>query len=259
MAVHKCLCQRITHTCFCRHRIYICWYEVLWLLFDQDKEEEAREILARIYPEDEVEGEMEALRASVESEREMKESEGNLLQRLKDAWGNKVVRRGLYAGVTVQVAQQFVGINTVMYYSPTIVQYAGYASNKTALALSLVTSGLNAVGSVISMFCVDKYGRRKLMIISMFGIIVCLVILSAIFFRAASTSPSVSTFESESFGKNSTCPAYVDAPDPSSWDCTKCLEYSGCAFCSNKQGKVSVVSSPFQVSCFICQSVLRVC
>ncbi|KAL1807466.1 hypothetical protein DCAR_0726826 [Daucus carota subsp. sativus] len=206
-------------------------------LFINDKEEEAREILARIYPEDEVEGEMEALRASVESEREMKESEGNLLQRLKDAWGNKVVRRGLYAGVTVQVAQQFVGINTVMYYSPTIVQYAGYASNKTALALSLVTSGLNAVGSVISMFCVDKYGRRKLMIISMFGIIVCLVILSAIFFRAASTSPSVSTFESESFGKNSTCPAYVDAPDPSSWDCTKCLEYSGCAFCSNKQGK----------------------
>lgn len=214
-------------------------------MFDQKKEDEAREILARIYPEDEVEEEMEALRSSIEAEREMKESNGNIFQQVKEACSNIVVRRGLYAGVTVQVAQQFVGINTVMYYSPTIVQYAGYASNKTALALSLVTSGLNSVGSVISMFCVDKYGRRRLMIISMFGIIICLVILSAIFFRAASTSPSVGTFESENFGKNSTCPAYLDTSNPSSWDCTKCLQYSSCAFCSNKDGKVSVLSSQF--------------
>lgn len=211
-------------------------------MFDQNKEDQAREILARIYPEDEVEEEMEALRSSVEAEREMEMSGRSMFQLVKEAWANIVVRRGLYAGITVQVAQQFVGINTVMYYSPTIVQYAGYASNQTALALSLVTSGLNCVGSVISMFCVDKYGRRKLMIISMFGIITCLVILSAIFFRAASTSPSVSTFESETFGKNSTCPAFLDASDSSSWDCSKCLEYSSCAFCSNKDGKVSVLS-----------------
>lgn len=211
-------------------------------MFDQNKEDKAREILERIYPAAEVEQEMEALRSSIQAEREMEESSGSIFQQVKEAWGNTVVRRGLYAGVTVQVAQQFVGINTVMYYSPTIVQYAGYASNKTALALSLVTSGLNCVGSIISMFCVDKYGRRKLMIISMFGIIICLVILAAIFFRAASASPHVSTFESERFGKNSTCPAYLDTSDPSSWDCTKCLEYTSCAFCSNKDGKVCVLS-----------------
>lgn len=214
-------------------------------MFDQNKKDEAREILARIYPADEVEEEIEALRSSIEAEKEMKESKGSIFQQVKEAWGNVVVRRGLYAGVTVQVAQQFVGINTVMYYSPTIVQYAGYASNKTAMALSLVTSGLNCFGSIISIFYVDKYGRRKLMIISMFGIIICLVILSAIFFRAASTSPYVGTFESESFGKNSTCPAYLDTSSPSSWDCMKCLEYSSCAFCSNKDGKVSVLSSAF--------------
>ena len=97
-----------------------------------------------------------------------------------------MVRRGLYAGITVQVAQQFVGINTVMYYSPTIVQFAGFASNSTALALSLITSGLNVVGTIISVLFVDRYGRRRLMIISMFGIIACLVVLSIVFFEASS-------------------------------------------------------------------------
>ncbi|KAL0306019.1 UNVERIFIED_CONTAM: Inositol transporter 4 [Sesamum radiatum] len=106
----------------------------------------------------------------------MKSSWGTVSFKTEGMWGNDVVRRGLYAGITVQVAQQFVGINTVMYYSPTIVQLAGFASNSTALALSLITSGLNAVGSIVSMAFVDRVGRRRLMIISMFGIIICLCI-----------------------------------------------------------------------------------
>ncbi|CAI0374374.1 unnamed protein product [Linum tenue] len=72
-----------------------------------------------------------------------------------------------------------------MYYSPTIVQFAGFASKSVALALSLITSGLNAVGSIISMMVVDKYGRRRLMIISMFGIISCLIILAVVFRQAS--------------------------------------------------------------------------
>jgi SP family myo-inositol transporter-like MFS transporter 13 len=38
----------------------------------------------------------------------------------------------------LQAFQQFTGINTVMYYSPTIVQMAGFSSNQLALLLSLV-------------------------------------------------------------------------------------------------------------------------
>ena len=51
-------------------------------------------------------------------------------------WKMAAVRRGLVAGVGLQVFLQFVGINTVMYYSPTIVQLAGFASNQTALLFS---------------------------------------------------------------------------------------------------------------------------
>ncbi|XP_047331461.1 inositol transporter 4-like [Impatiens glandulifera] len=200
---------------------------------------DARAILDKIYLEQEADEEMRAMQLSIEAEEEDEKCIGDsLIARVRSAWGNKVVRRGLYAGITVQVAQQFVGINTVMYYSPTIVQFAGFASNQTALALSLVTSGLNAIGSVVSMAFVDRYGRRRLMIISMFGIIICLVALSVVFYQVADHSPSVSMIESTNFGVNSTCYDYLKASNPADWNCMKCLRASSdCAFCSNGQSK----------------------
>uniref|UniRef100_A0A5B7AU98 Putative inositol transporter 4-like n=1 Tax=Davidia involucrata TaxID=16924 RepID=A0A5B7AU98_DAVIN len=208
-------------------------------LYRQNKVDEAREILEKIYPANEVEEEMKALQSSIEAEKADESSIGTgMISKVKSAWSNEVVRRGLYAGITVQVAQQFVGINTVMYYSPTIVQLAGFASNKTALALSLITSGLNAIGSIVSMAFVDRFGRRRLMIISMFGIIVCLVVLSVMFFQASVHAPSISNTESTYFGGNSTCSSYMTAPDASSWNCMTCLKASSdCAFCANGASK----------------------
>lgn len=212
---------------------------MIFVDINQNREDEARAVLEKIYPSDKVEEEMNALQSSVEAEKADLEALGsNIFQRVKQAVKNDVVRRGLYAGVTVQVVQQFVGINTVMYYSPTIVQLAGFASNKTALALSLITSGLNAVGSIISMMFVDRKGRRTLMIISLFGIITCLVALSIIFFQAAAHSPLVGRVESNSYGGNSTCSAYLREQHSSSWNCMDCLKATDCAFCTNSAGKV---------------------
>ncbi|XP_041989820.1 inositol transporter 4-like [Salvia splendens] len=204
-------------------------------LYRQGNVREAKAILEKIYPADEVEDEMRALETSVKAEKAAESSMGDtLIAKMKHIWGNDVVRRGLYAGVTVQVAQQFVGINTVMYYSPTIVQFAGFASKQTAMALSLITSGLNAVGSIGSMFTVDRYGRRRLMIISMFGIISCLVVLAALFYQASEHAPPVTSLESLHFGANATCYKYVQASQPSNWNCMTCLKSSSdCAFCAN--------------------------
>ncbi|KAI4311923.1 hypothetical protein MLD38_036787 [Melastoma candidum] len=202
-------------------------------LYRQGKVDEARSILEKIYQPNEVEDEMQALHESVEAEKADDRATGeNIFAKVKGAFSNPVVRRGLYAGITVQVAQQFVGINTVMYYSPTIVQFAGFASNKTALALSLITSGLNAIGSIVSMCFVDRYGRRRLMIISMFGIITCLVILSAVFWQASLHAPAISQIESTHFGTNMTCPAYTSVASTSSWNCMTCLK-AKCAFCAD--------------------------
>ncbi|KAJ4822588.1 Inositol transporter 4 [Turnera subulata] len=202
-------------------------------LYRENKVLEAKAILDRIYPEDEVEYEIEALRRSVEAERALEESIGkDMISKLSGAFSDETVRRALYAGVTVQVAQQFVGINTVMYYSPTIVQFAGFASKSVALALSLITSGLNALGSVVSMMFVDRYGRRRLMIISMFGIITCLVILAGVFQEASNKAPGISELDIKHFGANSTCPAYLENLHKPKWGCMKCLK-AKCAFCAN--------------------------
>lgn len=202
-------------------------------LYRKNRVDEARAILEKIYPAHEVENELNALKLSVEAEKADEAAIGEgMITKVMGAFKNKVVRRGLYAGITVQVAQQFVGINTVMYYAPTIVQFAGFASNSVALTLSLITSGLNAVGSIVSMCFVDRYGRRRLMIISMIGIISFLVILSVVFIEASNHAPKVSEIETAHFGTNSTCPRFLTASDASRWSCTTCLK-AECGFCAN--------------------------
>lgn len=150
------------------------------------------------------------------------------------------VRRGLVAGVGLQVFQQFVGINTVMYYSPTIVQLAGFASNQTALLLSLVTAGLNAVGSIVSIYFIDRTGRKKLLVVSLCGVILSLAVLSAVFHETASHSPMVSAGETNRFAQYA-CPNYQSAGPTPAWDCMKCLEAASpaCGFCaSSSKNKV---------------------
>ncbi|CAJ1975639.1 unnamed protein product [Sphenostylis stenocarpa] len=204
-------------------------------LFRKGKEEEAKEILRRIYPPQEVEDEIYALKESVEMEvREASASDKVSIMKLVKT---KTVRRGLYAGMGLQIFQQFVGINTVMYYSPTIVQLAGFASNRVALLLSLVTAGLNALGSILSIYFIDKTGRRKLLLFSLCGVVASLVVLTVVFHETTSHSPMVSTIETSHF--NNTCPDYSTTMNPAEWDCMTCLKASPeCGFCASKANKL---------------------
>ncbi|XP_031114954.1 probable inositol transporter 2 [Ipomoea triloba] len=205
-------------------------------LYRQGRAEEAEAILRKIYSPEEVEPEIQALKESVEKEaQESKESEKISVLKLCKI---TAIRRGLIAGVGLQIFQQFVGINTVMYYSPTIVQLAGIASNRTALLLSLVTAGLNAVGSVVSIYFIDRTGRKKLLVFSLCGVILSLGFLSAVFHEATSHSPMVGQTETAHFS-GFTCPAYHDAGSSPVLDCTGCLKASSsCGFCASPQNKL---------------------
>ncbi|KAL2921038.1 Inositol transporter 1 [Bienertia sinuspersici] len=78
--------------------------------------------------------------------------------------------------------QQFSGINTVMYYSPTIVQMAGFRSNQLALLISLIVAAMNAAGTVCGIYLIDYMGRRLLALLSLTGV-----------FFFSSFSPSLSS------------------------------------------------------------------
>jgi MFS transporter, SP family, solute carrier family 2 (myo-inositol transporter), member 13 len=186
--------------------------------------------LKKIYPPEEVEAEIKVLSES--TEKEIKEAEFSNNVTIVQMMKTKAVRRGLYAGMGLAIFQQFVGINTVMYYSPAIIQLAGFASNQTALLLSLITSGLNAFGSILSMYLIEKSGRKKLALISLTGVVASLILLTVVFHQTAITSPLISPTETANF--NSTCPGYSKATDPAKWDCMTCLkDESNCGFCAS--------------------------
>ncbi|XP_058756304.1 probable inositol transporter 2 [Vicia villosa] len=197
-------------------------------LYRKGKEEEAKLILKKIYDVEDYDNEIQALKESVDME--LKNTEKiSMMQLVK----TKSVRRGLYAGVGLAFFQQFTGINTVMYYSPSIVQLAGFASNRTALLLSLITSGLNAFGSILSIYFIDKTGRKKLALISLVGVVFSLTLLTITFREAEIRSPMVSVVESSSF--NNTCPDFKTATmNNEKWNCMRCLKATSttCGFCA---------------------------
>ncbi|KAG4946835.1 hypothetical protein AAZX31_15G184900 [Glycine max] len=200
-------------------------------LYRKGKEEEAKSILKKIYPPHEVEGEIQALKESVDME--IKEAESSEKINIVKLLRTSAVRRGLYAGVGLLIFQQFVGINTVMYYSPTIVQLAGFASNRTALLLSLITAGLNAFGSILSIYFIDKTGRKKLALISLCGVVFSLALLTAAFRESEIHSPMVSAIQSSQFNNNNTCPDYKTALNSAEWTCMTCLKASpSCGYCA---------------------------
>lgn len=93
----------------------------------------------------------------------------------------------------MEAFQQFTGINTVMYYSPTIVQMAGFSSNQLALLLSLIVAGLNAAGTIVGIYLIDRCGRRLLALTSLSGVIISLLILSGAFFLQSTSLCGVHT------------------------------------------------------------------
>lgn len=89
----------------------------------------------------------------------------------------------------MQAFQQFSGINTVMYYSPTIVQMAGFSSNQLALLISLIVAGMNAAGTICGIYLIDYMGRRSLALSSLSGVFVSLILLSVSLLLGSSDTP----------------------------------------------------------------------
>ncbi|KAK8467270.1 hypothetical protein PHAVU_007G003700 [Phaseolus vulgaris] len=152
-------------------------------LFMKNREEEAISVLAKIYDFARLEDEVILLTTNSERDQQRRDN-----IRYRNVFKSKEIRLAFLAGAGLQAFQQFTGINTVMYYSPTIVQMAGFRSNELALLLSLVVAGMNAAGTVLGIYLIDHAGRRKLALFSLGGVIASLIILAFSFFNQSSGS-----------------------------------------------------------------------
>ncbi|MBA0696244.1 hypothetical protein Goari_002817 [Gossypium aridum] len=157
--------------------LMLCLPESPRWLFMKNEKDKAIAVLSKIYDIARLEDEVDHLSAALEEEQQRKHT-----VRYLDVFRTKEIRIAFLAGAGLQAFQQFTGINTVMYYSPTIVQMAGFNSNQLALLLSLIVAAMNAGGTVVGIYLIDHFGRKKLALSSLSGVIVSLVILAGAFF-----------------------------------------------------------------------------
>jgi sugar porter (SP) family MFS transporter len=96
------------------------------------------------------------------------------------------VRPMVTIGVILAVAQQFTGINTVIYYAPTLLHGAGFGSS--AALLANVGVGIVNVGfTLVAIWLIDKIGRRPLLISGTIGMVAGMMILGSTFAAAGTT------------------------------------------------------------------------
>ncbi|KAM9962863.1 hypothetical protein ACTFIW_006083 [Dictyostelium discoideum] len=145
-----------------------------WLV-SKGREDEAKQIMKRIEPhvsEDLIDLQIMRIRSSV------------LEQKGNDNWLQLFQYQYLkiyIIGFGLNMLQQFVGINCVIYYSGIILEDAGFAKNAAVLIGALV--GIpQLVMLLISVWLIDRFGRKPLLLYGCIGMIIGLAVLGYPFY-----------------------------------------------------------------------------
>ncbi|OWM69832.1 sugar transport protein 8-like [Punica granatum] len=124
-------------------------------LIEQQKLDEGKAILKKIRGTDNVDAEYESIMAACEIARQVKDPFRKLMKPSS--------RPPLVIAVLLQVFQQFTGINAIMFYSPVLFQTVGFGNN-AALLSTVITGLVNVFSTLVSIYTVDKAGRRVLLL-----------------------------------------------------------------------------------------------
>jgi MFS family permease len=92
------------------------------------------------------------------------------------------VRYVLILGIVLNMFQQITGINTIIYYAPSIFEFAGFTSNSFAKMAAVALGSVNVIATLVSVGLIEKIGRRKLLIASAIGMGLSMQIVALFFF-----------------------------------------------------------------------------
>jgi len=119
----------------------------------------------------------------------------------------KMIFPVILLGFFLQFFQQSTGINADMYFGPEIFREGGF-SQSASLWAQVAMGTVNLIATIVSIFLVDRLGRRKLMLFGVSGIIVMLCAQSYLFhvYDSRTVAEPAAAVQVENTGKTHTLP-----------------------------------------------------
>jgi MFS transporter, SP family, galactose:H+ symporter len=127
---------------------------------------------------------LQKIRGTTHVSGEVKEIEETLLLEKEGKWSDLLdprIRSALIIGIGLAAFQQLTGINTVIYYAPTILEFAGFQSASVTITATIGIGLVNVLLTIVSILLIDRIGRRPLLIVGITGMIISLGILGVAF------------------------------------------------------------------------------
>ena len=141
-----------------------------WLIVKR-REEHAALIFSKIY------GDSSVVESQINDTRTMLDSEGKSNRKLLFSPG---IFRAVLIGSAIAILGQFMGVNAVLYYGPSIFETSGLSSGDSLFYQSLI--GLVNMGTtVLALLIIDRVGRKKLVYTGVSGMILSLVMIGLYF------------------------------------------------------------------------------
>jgi MFS transporter, SP family, arabinose:H+ symporter len=140
-----------------------------WLIVNKS-EVKASSILKKIYGDKEAGVQISNVKQLIESE--TKSDWRMLLQ--------PGFRMALFIGVALAMLGQFMGVNAVLYYGPTIFKESGLSSGDS-LFYQVLVGLVNMLTTVIALIIIDKVGRKQLVYWGVSGMIISLLLIGFYF------------------------------------------------------------------------------
>ncbi|KAL7560646.1 hypothetical protein ACA910_001330 [Epithemia clementina (nom. ined.)] len=144
-----------------------------WLV-SKGQDDEAREILTKIYPSGyDIGPVLQDIQEAIDRDAAAEKAVG---------WGvvfrpTPAFKRMLLVGVGTAIAQQAVGIDAIQYYLLDIIEESGIESDKNQTLVLVLLGVIKLVFIVIGGKCFDRRGRRSLFFVSLIGMTAALLLV----------------------------------------------------------------------------------